>query len=67
MDIVYCQPVTDAAISIVRERYSALGWGEVYLKGNGANVTELHFKWCGENSPKFPDISDLGLDVPHRL
>ena len=67
MNAIFCQPVTNATISAVRERYFSLGWGDVYLKGNGANVTELHLKWCGENPPKFPDTSDLGLDSPHRL
>ncbi len=46
MDIIFCQPVTNETISIVRERYTSLGWGEIYLRGNGNNVTELHFKWC---------------------
>ena len=44
MDIIFCQPITNESISIVRERYTSLGWGEIYLRGNGNNVTELHFK-----------------------
>ena len=67
MDIIFCQPITNETISIVRERYTSLGWGEIYLRGNGNNVTELHFKWCKETSFMLPDVSDLGLSCPHRL
>ncbi len=67
MDIIFCQPVTDETVSTIRERYFSLGWGEVYLRATGSNVTELHFKWCKEEEFILPDVSDLGLTNPHRL
>lgn len=67
MDIVFCQPATNETVSIVRDRYASLGWGEVRLLGSGSNVMELHFKWCGNSPPKFPEVADLGLTSPHRL
>lgn len=67
MDIVFCQPVTNETVTAVRERYSSLGWGEIYLKGTGNNVTELQFKWCKEEPFMLPDISDSGLKFPHKL
>lgn len=66
-EIVFCQPVTNKTVSIVRDRYSQLGWGEVCLLGSGSNVTQLRFKWCGNGQPEFPKVSDLGLAAPHRL
>lgn len=67
MDVIFCQPVTNETVSSVRERYFSLGWGEVGLIGTGSNVTELRFKWCSEGQPKLPEVSDLGLTVPHKL
>ncbi len=67
MDVIFCQPVTNETVSIIRGRYASLGWGEVYLVASGNNVTELHFKWCGNGQPKFPEVADLGLTSPHRL
>ena len=67
MDIIVCQSVTNETISIVRDRYNSLGWGEVRLLASGSNVTELCFKWCRDGQPKFPEVADLGLTNPHRL
>ncbi len=67
MDIIFCQPVTNETVSIIRKRYFSLGWGEVYLVGSGNNITGLHFKWCGNGQPEFPEYADLGLTSPHRL
>lgn len=67
MDIVFCQPVTDETEAIVRKRYFSLGWGEVQLRGSGHQITELYFKWCGNELFILPDVSDLGLKCPHRL
>lgn len=67
MDIIFCQPVTNETVSDVRRRYSALGWGEVRLLASGSSVTELRFKWCGNDQPKFPEVADLGLTRPHKL
>ncbi len=67
MDIIFCQPVTNETVPIVRSRYNSLGWGEVRLLGAGSSVTELRFKWCGDGQPKFPEVADLGLASPHRL
>lgn len=67
MDTIFCQSVTNETVSIVRERYSSFGWGEVRLIATGSNVTELHFKWCAKGQPMFPEVSDLGLSFPHML
>ncbi len=67
MDIIFCQPVTNETVTVVRERYFSLGWGEIYLRGSGSNVIELQFKWCNEEPFTLPDVSDLGLNRPHRL
>lgn len=67
MNVVFCQPVTNETIAVVRERYFSLGWGEIYLHATGTNVTELEFKWCAEEPFILPDVSDLGLTSPHRL
>lgn len=48
MDIIFYQPVTNETVTPVRERYSSLGWGEIYLQGSGNNVIALQFKWCKE-------------------
>lgn len=67
MDIIFCQPVTNETVAAVRKLYFSLGWGEVYLRGDMDNVTELHFKWCKESPFTLPDVSVLGLKSPHRL
>ncbi len=67
MDIVFCQSVTNETLSIVRQRYFSLGWGEISLLGTGTDVTELHFKWTKEESFVLPDVSDLALESPRRL
>ena len=67
MDIIFCQPATNETVADVRKLYFALGWGEVYLRGDVGNVTELHFKWCKEAPFILPDVSVLGLKSPHRL
>lgn len=67
MDTIFCQPVTNETITAVRERYFTPGWGEIYLRSTGSNVTELKFKWCLETPFILPDVSDLGLESPHRL
>ncbi len=67
MDIIFCQPVTTETVPAIRERYSSLGWGEIYLRATGSCVTELHFKWCKKEAFTLPDVSDLGLSSPHML
>ena len=67
MDIIFYQPVPNETVTPVRERYSSLGWGEIYLQGSGNNVIALQFKWCKEEPFMLPDVSDLGLERPHRL
>lgn len=67
MDIIFCQSVTNETVTVVRERYSSLGWGEIYLRGTGNHVMELQFKWCKEEPFILPDVSDLGLEFPHKL
>ena len=67
MDIVFCQPVTNKTVNTVRERYFSLGWGEVYLQATGSNIIELQFKWCKEEPFTLPEVSDLGLEYPHKL
>lgn len=66
-EIVFCQPITNETVSVIRDSYFQLSWGEVCLLGSGSNVTQLHFKWCGNGQSEFPKVSGLGLAVPHRL
>lgn len=67
MDIIFCQPITDETLDIVRERYFPLGWGEIQLRSSDGHAAELRLKWCRKEPVIFPDVSDLGLANPHRL
>ncbi len=53
MDIIFYQPVTNETVTPVRERYSSLGWGEIYLQGSGNNVIALHSNGVRKNHSCF--------------
>lgn len=53
------QSVNNTNKDVILDRYTALGWGFLSLRGCGDQLLELHLIWPDESPPIYPDLSDL--------